>query len=429
LNTVIDTFVAGYVREFDYYQETARISARLCEQALRDGGMRVIVTSRAKDPERLGEKLRLREKEEGKNYQSDQDIYNDVIDLSGVRIALYFPADAAEVDQVIQSSFKLLRQPKKFPDERRHKYDKQFDGYHATHYLVGLKAEKLGQDQKRYLDASVEIQVASVLMHAWAEVEHDLVYKPLSGALSESEYAILDELNGLVLTGEVALRRLQSAFDERVNKANAAFTNHYELAAFLHRELKLKGDGKSADMGRADWLFQLLSSQGKGKPSVIRPLLSFVTTEPEESRSIADQLIDAFIGKNKDRYAAFESIRTGDVRGAVLFAALDPETERAIGAFLSAWISLERAIRRRTQQKAGPWWLSVRQIPELSAPLREEIDSLRRLRNALVHGIAVPSVEDLTEATSRLKNVVRQLSDILLPSKRERKIPRKTITP
>ena len=44
-------------------------------------------------------------------------------------------------------------------------------------------------------------------MHAWSEVEHDLIYKPLQGTLSKEELAILDELNGLVLAGEIALER------------------------------------------------------------------------------------------------------------------------------------------------------------------------------------------------------------------------------
>ena len=65
--------------------------------------------------------------------------------------------------------------------------------------------------EKRYCRARIEIQVASVLMHAWSEVEHDLIYKPLQGTLSKEELAILDELNGLVLAGEIALERLQAA--------------------------------------------------------------------------------------------------------------------------------------------------------------------------------------------------------------------------
>ena len=60
-------------------------------------------------------------------------------------------------------------------------------------------------------------------MHAWSEVEHDLVYKPMQGTLSEEELAILDELNGLVLTGEIALERLQAAGNERIQNSKATF--------------------------------------------------------------------------------------------------------------------------------------------------------------------------------------------------------------
>lgn len=40
--------------------------------------------------------------------------------------------------------------------------------------------------------------------------------KPLQGRLSDDEYAILDELNGLVMAGEIALERLQKAGEARV---------------------------------------------------------------------------------------------------------------------------------------------------------------------------------------------------------------------
>jgi hypothetical protein len=53
-------------------------------------------------------------------------------------------------------------------------------------------------------------------MHAWAEVNHDLVYKPARGELSDEEYSALDQLNGLVLVGEIGLERLQKAGEARV---------------------------------------------------------------------------------------------------------------------------------------------------------------------------------------------------------------------
>ena len=84
-----------------------------------------------------------------------------------------------------------------------------------------MREESLDRSQKKYTTARIEIQVASVLMHAWSEVEHDLVYKPLQGTLSDEELAILDELNGLVLAGEIALERLQNAGNERIRNKNA----------------------------------------------------------------------------------------------------------------------------------------------------------------------------------------------------------------
>ena len=80
---IIDLFLASYRREFDYYQEAARLCGQLCEHELRGAGKRVIVTHRAKNPERLADKLHRRKQEEKKEYKTAQDIQNDIIDLPG----------------------------------------------------------------------------------------------------------------------------------------------------------------------------------------------------------------------------------------------------------------------------------------------------------------------------------------------------------
>ena len=93
-------------------------------------------------------------------------------------------------------------------------------------------------------------------MHAWAEVEHDLVYKPLQGMLSQDEYAILDELNGLVMAGEIALEHLQRAGEARVAIGGRAFINHYDLAAHLLNAAapSLKRPVTDTVLGRVDLL-------------------------------------------------------------------------------------------------------------------------------------------------------------------------------
>lgn len=233
--SITEQFLTRYLREYDFYQEAARICAQRCETELEQSGIRSIVTYRAKRPDRLRGKVDSRNKE--KNYKTPEDIYKDLVDLAGVRIALYFPGDMDEVEKIISSKFSLDNK-KIFPrDSSPPAYHKRFSGYAARHYRVRLPVSELSESQRRYSEALIEIQVASVLVHAWAEVEHDLVYKPVSGKLSEDEYAILDELNGLVLAGEIALERLQRAAKQRLSKQGERFNNHYELAAYIYDKI------------------------------------------------------------------------------------------------------------------------------------------------------------------------------------------------
>ena len=66
-------------------------------------------------------------------------------------------------------------------------------------------------------------------MHAWAEVEHDLVYKPQEGVLSTEELSILDELNGL------ALRFAEEQLPHRYASVEACF--HHQGAYARFKEL------------------------------------------------------------------------------------------------------------------------------------------------------------------------------------------------
>ena len=57
---IIEDFLARYRREYDFYQEAARICTRQCEVSLRQAAIRAMVTFRAKDIDSLRLKLRER---------------------------------------------------------------------------------------------------------------------------------------------------------------------------------------------------------------------------------------------------------------------------------------------------------------------------------------------------------------------------------
>lgn len=232
---VLTSFLDSYRREYFFYHELAKVVKARIEDKLDESGIKAIVSFRAKSIKSIKEKIEKRNSDNKRTpYRSCGEIYNDIVDLSGVRVALYFPAEMEKVSNIIGNEFNVVVM-KKFPGEGENKnnnrYVKKFDGYHARHFRVMLNNDSI------FANHMVEIQIASVLMHAWSEVEHDLDYKPSSGSLSIEELMILDEINGLVISGNIALERLQQAMLKRIDDSGYVFRNHYDLAAFFSSKI------------------------------------------------------------------------------------------------------------------------------------------------------------------------------------------------
>ncbi|WP_342754784.1 RelA/SpoT domain-containing protein [Pantoea sp. MBD-2R] len=274
MGDVIVSFMERYNKEFDFYSNLSKAVEDEIRAKLHSFGVRAIVSSRAKSPKRLRDKIIDRNSVH--SYDSVESIYSDIVDLAGVRVAIYFPGDMSKVEEIISTEFVIDGEPKKFPEKKRrprknNTYEKVFSGYAAKHFRVKMRGG--GRYANNY---PVEIQVASVLMHAWSEVEHDLVYKPLQGNLSHEELMILDEINGLVLSGNLALERLQLAGIKRTESDNYEFKNHYDLALFfissLHEE--------AIENVNFNDIFKTLKLMGKTKRNELADVVSWVKKNP-----------------------------------------------------------------------------------------------------------------------------------------------------
>lgn len=429
---LIAQFVSRYRKEFDFYEKACRMVAQVLDTNLQSAGVRGIVTSRAKNPARLETKVRQRATK--KSYLSIDDIYDDIVDLAGVRVALYFPAEREEVGKIIKSLFIPTAEPKEFPTAAQPSYKKRFSGYWATHYRVRLPETLLNDSQKRYAEERVEIQVASVLMHAWSEVEHDLVYKPMQGQLSADEYAILDELNGLVLAGEIALECLQRAGELRVSAHDRKYTNHYDLASSLLEMSRDQLAGLNLDetvIGRVDLLFSLLKELDLNTPEQLAKYVAALHTDLER-RPISEQVIDQILTEDTSRYAKFDYIRTLDTPNVGVSSSESPRISQssAIGEFMSLWIEYEQIVRAYAASKGVtdigiPSMRFTRLINDFPVGFTESLDRLRRFRNQLVHGIEVPDAEFIRPQIDELRTVVSYLKNNR-PPKATRKAPRKS---
>lgn len=405
---LIDDFIARYTKEYDFYDQAGRIVAQRLEANLQAAGIRSIVTSRAKAISRLEEKCRKRQA--AHDYACLDDIFDDIVDLAGVRVALYFPAERIQVGDIIPQLFHVVSK-KEFPEsDRNPRTEKRFTGYWAAHYRVQLKEQDLSEPDRRYAAAKIEIQVASVLMHAWSEVEHDLVYKPLAGELSDQEHSILDQLNGLVMSGEIALELLQSAGQARVATGERKIPNHYDLAVhLLSRAEGAMGEPISTSgLGRVDLLFDLLNQLGIDTPDLLKPYLEALHGNVEV-RPLAEQVIDAILAEDQSRYEVYEKIRA---HRPSAFHEIGPDDEAGyalVGEFMARWIELEKLLRKLQPDSRFVMPTSRELMHFLDSGLLREFDGLRRMRNGLVHGIETPAPAILNEAIQRLNAILADI--------------------
>lgn len=410
---LIDQFIARYAKEFDFYEKAARLVAESLESDLRRSGVRCIVTHRAKNIKRLESKCRNRQQEKG--YAAIEDFYDDIVDLAGVRVALYFPAERELVESAVNRLFDLTKR-RDFPTLGEVRPGKEFSGYSAVHYRVKLNEQNLSDSDKRYATARVEIQVASVLMHAWSEVEHDLIYKPLAGALSPVEEAILDQLNGLVIAGELSLKMLQKAGSDRIS-VDGKFRNHYELAAHILSEAsRIIGEPVGdAGLGRVDTLFNALLKLGKETPADLSPYLESLHGNVE-TRSLAEQVIDALLAEDLSRYDELNLV-LGELKSGDGSLAGGADVYRSIGRFIAGWVELEGVVRKMAPEEpnrrfAAPIYRLLENIASVDTETRHEIDLLRRIRNDVVHGGDVPPAGYLAEAADRVQEITKRLKSL-----------------
>ena len=389
---LINQFIENYKKKLTFYENLGRISSSQLEDALQSAGIRAMVTYRIKNPGRLKSKILRRNVKRTVPYKNMKEIYEDIADLCGIRVSLYFPGDRIKVDSLISDLFQVIER-KQFPEQSKPPtYNKRFSGYWANHYRVHMKEEIVQPSEKRYCAARIEIQVASVLMHAWSEVEHDLVYKPMQGTLSEEELAILDELNGLVLTGEIALERLQAAGNERIQNSKATFANQFELASYLYNYLSnnfLPEDIKLR-MGNIELLFRFLSSLKILRAKDIGPIVKSVKFE-KDKRTISQQIIDQIISGNEKRYQAYQKLRQ--------------------------WVPLENLLNRVTKRSSRSVSVfninALKRLGVLDKECINQIAFLRKMRNSLIHDIEVPEASYIREQGEEAKVLLEKLTKLL----------------
>lgn len=119
---------------------------------------------------RIKEDSSFLEKIERKQYKNP---FDEIEDICGIRIICYYKRDVDAISKILKREFEILENQ----DKGKLLKDDQF-GYRSTHFIVKIKDEWTKAPNFRgHNNLKAEIQVRTVLMHSWAEIEHKLAYK------------------------------------------------------------------------------------------------------------------------------------------------------------------------------------------------------------------------------------------------------------
>ena len=228
----VSDIMMEYDEKGDLYDELSENVERLVSEILVENNIEVhSVRSRTKSPESL----------EAKISQPDAHYAElcDITDLCGLRIITFFSDDVDKVAKIIEQEFEI---------DRANSVDKgsQLDpdqfGYLSTHYISKLSKSRLRlTEYRRFGSCKFEIQIRSILQHAWAEIEHDLGYK--SGiAIPKEIRRRFSRIAGLLELADtefesirIALRDYAAEVQKRISESPEAVSiNKDSLAAFIN---------------------------------------------------------------------------------------------------------------------------------------------------------------------------------------------------
>lgn len=198
---------------------TQSLSA-LCRTIIESGGIEIQnIEARTKTVSSLKEKINRPDKLD--KYEE----LDDVTDLTGIRVILFLQEDC---DKAIKLLGKNLKVDKANSTDKDFGDDADRFGYASRHLVVSHTEERCKlKDFKAFKDLKAEIQVRTVLQHAWAAIDWRLRYK------SESEVprqlrrrlyrisALLESADDEFSTLELASVKIRKEYTNKITQSKS----------------------------------------------------------------------------------------------------------------------------------------------------------------------------------------------------------------
>ena len=190
-------FIETYKANLSLYKEFVdEVIYTIKEESKSSGLEYADLKGRVKTPESVLEKIE-------RNIISDPS--KELFDFAGTRIVCLFEEEKEKFGKMIERVFEVT-----WKDNKKLKLGSNQMGYQSLHFSVKFGKEYSGPRYNKFKKLDCEIQITTVLLEAWALINHTLVYK--------NERAIPIELQRDINNVSSLLEVAQKVFDDSYTK-------------------------------------------------------------------------------------------------------------------------------------------------------------------------------------------------------------------
>lgn len=207
----MDEIIKQYDERKDSYDSFALSLKSLLNTLIRDAGYSIhSLESRVKTRNSLSEKIIKKDK---------YDCIEDITDVIGIRIITHYSDDVDKIAKIIEREF-ILDEENSI--DKRTTIEPDRFGYLSLHYVISLSDNRtILTEYSSYKNVKAEVQIRSILQHAWAEIEHDIGYKSSNGLPNEIK-RYFSRLAGLLEIADDEFIKIKESINVRTQEVLAS---------------------------------------------------------------------------------------------------------------------------------------------------------------------------------------------------------------